>query len=308
VRGSPHIIALGPGLLGASPATAALGRAIDRAARAHASVAVVGEPGTEREAVARAVHERSSRRAAAFVAVRCALLSEREQAEALFGSDREPARIARAHGGTLYLEDVEALARAVQERLAAALALAARSRSDATRGEDFRVVASTTLDLRAEAKRGVFSEKLHVRLSAEGLRIPPLRERGDDVLLLARHDAERQAAALGVRTPDFSAEADAVLRAHRWPGNREELRAAVERAVSGSAGGPIRPLDLALHGASPAWGGPGAQPASLRLAQREREATLAALARAGGTRAAAARLLGVSRSTLYRKLAEHGID
>jgi DNA-binding NtrC family response regulator len=306
---------LGPGLQGSSPAMVALAKEIERAADGDRPVLIHGEPGTELEAAARSLHACSSRAAGPFLTVRCALLDRAQQGELLFGVDEAQGRVTEADGGTLYLEDVEALAEPVQERLVAALALAVRARSGALPSCDFRLVASCAVDLAAEVRRKAFRADLYVRLASAEVAVPSLRSRGHDVLVLARQEAAAWYGE-GAPAPEFSLEADALILVHPWTRNREELRRVVRRAAELAGARPIRPEDLRLEAPSPA-APPGhatpprglrAQPDSLRLADRERQTILAALERSAGSRAAASRELGVSRSTLYRKLKEYGLE
>lgn len=301
---------LPPGLLGSSPAFLDLLGAIERAADGDQAVLISGEPGTERSAVARAIHGRSGRAGRPFASFQCRSVDEARQASELFGEEGTSGRIAEVAGGTLYLEDVEALAASVQERVGAAMVVAARARAGALSAPEFRLLVSTTADLAALVRRKAFRADLYMRVSAAEVGIPPLRDRGEDVVLLARHDVAARAQSLGLPVRDIAAPALHVLRSHPWPGNRDELRRAVERAVESGGEGPIRPSDLALEGS-------GAMPApavgarslgSLRLADLERDAIISALERAGGSRADASRELGISRATLYRRLKELGIE
>jgi DNA-binding NtrC family response regulator len=294
------------GLLGESPAFLGLLADVARAAEGDQPVLVLGEPGTERAAVARALHLGSRRAAGPFAALRCGGLSAAEQANELFGNDGASGRISAAAGGSFHLEDVEALAAPVQERLAAALALASRARLGAVTAPDFRLVASSAVDLGDVVRRQALRADLYLRLTSSELAIPPLRARGEDVLLLARHDLAARAGALGRPPPTLAPDALEALRAHPWPGNRDELRRAVEDALERVDGRVLRRADLALGPASTPP--PTARPNdSLRLIDLEREAILAALERVAGNRSGASRELGISRATLYRKLREHGI-
>jgi DNA-binding NtrC family response regulator len=299
-----------PGLLGSSPAMLALLGTIERVGEGEQPALVTGEPGTERSAVARAVHARSRRAAGPFVTVQCRSLDAGRQASELFGDGGDAGRMAQASGGTLYLEDVEALATSAQERICAALSVSTQVRAGAVFALDFRLVASTTVDLPALVRRKAFRADLYMRLSAAELAVPPLRDRGEDVLLLARHDAGARAQALGIPPCDIAPAALELLRDHPWPGNRDELLRAMERAAESAGAGPIRPSDLALEsaGAAPVARVAPGQMGSLRLADVERDAILSALERSSGSRSAASRELGISRATLYRRLKELEIE
>lgn len=300
-----------PWVAGTSAAVLGLARDVEAAAEGDRPVLLLGEPGTERDAVARLVHERSRRAAGPFLTIRCGLLTAQQQEELIFGAGAGAGagRLVEAASGTLYLEDVEALSPAAQERLVAALALAARGRSSGVAASDFRLVASTTLDLAGLVRRKRFAAELYMRLASAEVQVPPLRARGADVLLLARSELAAMAGPAGPAA--LGREAEAALLAHPWPGNLEELRQALRRAVEASGGAPLeaRHLTLGTSGAPPRPAGPltpGGD--TLRLADRERDLILAALEQAAGDRSAASRALGVSRSTIYRKLKEYGIE
>ncbi len=301
--------AAGPGLAGASPALRALADEVEVAAEGDRPVLIHGEPGTERAVAARLVHARSRRAAGPCLTIRCGLLTPAQQEEAIFGGEGGGGRLAEAASGSLYLEDVEALAPPAQERLVAALALAARGRSGGVPATDFRLIASTTADLPVLVRRRRFAADLYMRLAAAELHVPPLRARGEDLLALARQEL----AEVTGGDATLSRDAEAALLAHGWPGNLEELRQVLRRAVEASGGGLVAPRHLALGSPGapatkpPASGGPGEGDA-LTLADRERQAILAALEQSAGDRTAASRALGVSRSTIYRKLKEYGLE
>lgn len=301
---------LPPGLLGSSPAMLELLHAIERVGEADEPALITGEPGTERSAIARGIHARSRRAAGPFATVQCRSLDGARQATGLFGQGGAAGRVADAAGGTLYLEDVEALVPSVQERIVAALAIAERARAGAVTAPEFRLLASTTCELSALVRRRAFRADLYMRLTANEVEVAPLRERGGDVVLLARHDVGVHAQLLGVPPCELTDEALALLRRHTWPGNREELRHAIGRALESAGAGPIRASDLALDGTgmAPATRIAPDRVGSLRLADLERDAILSALERAGGSRSEASRQLGISRTTLYRRLKELDLE
>ncbi len=291
---------LPPGLLGASPAFLAMLSAIDVAATGDRSVLLTGEPGSEFGAVARALHAGSHRAAGPFVPVPC---SAGEAAMFLFGDGTGGGALASAVGGTVHLEEVSSLDAANQERLEAAMAQAVAARTSTSRGLDFRVVASTSQDLSARVREGTFRSGLYLRLATAEVSVPPLRQREDDVLILARHDVAARAPAQG--RPGIERMAQEALRAHGWPGNREELRRTMADALERAGSGPVQAVHLALPAPRGGVGAEAAAEGSRSLAEVERQAVLAALDRAGGNRAAAARYLGISRSTLYAKLRDY---
>ncbi|MCM2334788.1 MAG: sigma-54 dependent transcriptional regulator [Anaeromyxobacteraceae bacterium] len=343
-----------PGLVGESPAMKELVRLVDRVAATDVSVCIHGESGTGKELVARAIHARSSRAAAPFVAVNCAALPEALQASELFGheagaftgaSARRAGGFEQAAGGTLLLDEVADLAPSTQARLLRVLARRAIQRVGSSQElpVDFRLLTATHQDLAAAVRAGRFREDLYFRIMVFELEVPPLRARGQDVALLARHFVAEGAQALRGHPVALSDEAVARLLAHGWPGNVRELRNACQRALVTCDGGRIEPRDLPgrlgrepaltpVAGSLQAWrlgpegaaaeapsavleepaAAPSPTPAApaegvLTLAGMERQAILDALAQFGGNRSRVSKELGIGRTTLYRKLKEYGI-
>ncbi len=291
---------LPPGLLGASAAFLALLSSIDDAAPGDRSVLVTGEPGSEFGAVARAIHAGSHRGTGPFVAVPC---DAGDPGRFLFGPADPPGALVRAAGGTVHLEEVSSLTAPDQGRLEATMAEAVQARVGGAPGADFRVVASSSQDIAALVRAGKFRSGLYFRLATAEVAIPPLRQREGDVLILARHDVAAMPSAQGRGVREIDRQAQEAVRAYGWPGGREELRRTMASAVERAGEGPI----LISHLAIPAGrDGAGVGDVSSRsLAALERGAVLAALDRAGGNRSAAARELGISRSTLYEKLRDY---
>ncbi len=294
-------------LSGESAAMARLREDVERVAAAtHATALVLGESGSGKELVARALHGCSARADGPWVAVNCAALAGPLLEAELFGYVRgsftgaDPAGreglFEQAHGGTLFLDEVGELDPALQAKLLRVLEdrRVRRIGGSGDRAVDVRIVAASNRDVRAEVSRGSFREDLYYRLAVVTLRVPPLRERGDDVWHLARLFL----AELHPRGPiDFDPDAEAALRAHAWPGNVRELRNAVERAVIVCRDARIGVADLALGGHSAA-----AAPAVRPLADAERDLIEAALRQCGGNVSHAAKALGIHRTTLHRKL------
>ena len=291
---------------------------IGLAAGTEATVLVLGETGTGKELVARALHRNSPRAAAPFIAVNCAAIPADLMESELFGhvkgaftgatADRI-GRFREAEGGTLFLDEIGDMPLPTQAKILRALQEREITPVGGTRvmRVDVRIVAATHRDLPAAVAEGRFRKDLWYRLQVLPLALPPLRERLGDVLLLAEHFLRRLGAGAPKRLSPAAAQA---LVAHPWPGNVRELRNAMERAAILCHGGSILPEHLGLDLApSPAgepgidWGGPLAQAVALV----EREMIRRALAETAGNRAEAARRLGLSRQQLYRKLAEHGL-
>ena len=307
-----------PDLIAESPAMRPVLELMERIAPSDANVLVTGEHGTGKEVVARWIHAASPRRDRALVVVNAGGLSEGVFESELFGhvrgaftdakSDRA-GRFELADGGTLFLDEIANITLAQQSRLLRVLQAGELERvgSSQTRRVNVRLVAATNADLRTEVAAGRFREDLLFRLNTIELRLPPLRERREDILPLAQYFLRRHAARYGKTRSGFSEEALRLLRGYEWPGNVRELDHAVERAVLLSRLETVEAADLAL---APPAGAPArrpgeAQPASLE--ELERDAIRQALARHDGNVSLAARALGLSRSALYRRLQRHGL-
>ncbi|HEU4435363.1 MAG TPA: sigma-54 dependent transcriptional regulator [Pyrinomonadaceae bacterium] len=222
----------------------ALKRAVgetQRVAQTEATVLLLGESGTGKELFARAVHHLSSRRDKPFVAINCAAIPETLIENELFGhergaftgaSDRRQGKFELAAGGTVFLDEIGELPVAVQGKLLRAIEekVVDRIGGRAPVAVDVRVVAATNKDLKAAVENGEFRGDLFFRLAVFPIEIPPLRDRGDDVVLLARHFAAEIGKELRGREAQISPEAESALRQHRWPGNVRELANAIERA------------------------------------------------------------------------------
>ena len=315
------------GMVAASEAMRELDRQVRRVAPQKTTVLVTGESGTGKELVARALHERSPRASFPFVAVNCGAIPEALIESELFGHVRgaftdavrnKKGLAAEADGGTLFLDEIGELPLALQPKLLRFLQEEEVRPVGDTRSRkvDVRVVAATARDLKAAVGDGRFREDLYWRLAVVPLKVPPLRERPEDVVPLAEHFLARRAA-LRPELPglSLSEEARAALVAYRWPGNVRELEHAVERAVVMCEDGTIRAADLPDEiRARPAAGAVAAAPApgadlSIKRASRELEATLirAALERTGGNRTKAAELLEISYGALLYKIRDYGI-
>ena len=280
-------------------------------------VLVTGESGTGKELVAQFVHERSGRRGP-LVAVNCAALPAELVESELFGHVRgaftgaqadRAGRFERADGGTLFLDEVGDVPASVQVKLLRILQSGEYERvgDDRTRRTDVRVVAATNRDLEAALREGTFREDLYYRIAGVRVRLPPLRERPGDVVLLAEHLGTRYAKAAGRPRPAWSDAALAALAAYRWPGNVRELQNAVERAVVLAKGGPIEPRHLPeeiREAEGPAAGT--ADDAGLSLEEVERRHVVRVLARSKDYEEAA-RTLGIDKATLWRKRKRYGL-
>jgi two-component system response regulator HydG len=296
-------------ILGRSKAMQIVFEQIGAIAASDATVLILGESGTGKELVARAIHQRSARRDRPFVPVNCAAIPENLLESELFGHEkgaftgadrRRRGLFVEADGGTLFLDEVGDLSLALQAKLLRAL----QERSIRPVGGqqdirlDLRVISATHRDLPALVQQARFREDLYYRLAVLPLRLPTLRERSDDILMLAAHFLERTASTLKKPLEGFDAEASAWLLSHRWPGNVRELENVVERAATLAPGPHITLKDLHVEFVAPQAAGT-ARPT---LADLEIDYIRRVVAEAGGDKRAAARLLGVSVRTLQRKL------
>ncbi|HYB47167.1 MAG TPA: sigma 54-interacting transcriptional regulator [Streptosporangiaceae bacterium] len=312
-------------ILGRSPLLReALARAA-QVARTEASVLLTGESGTGKELVARAIHHASPRSEGPFVAVNCAALPDTLLESELFGHERgaftgadrqKPGRFELAAGGTLFLDEIGDLSAAVQVKLLRVLQEREYQRvgGTVTLKADVRLIAATNRDLSAEMAAGRFRSDLFYRLSVFGVHLPPLRERGDDVLLLADHFIRTLGPQMGKADLTLSRDACELLRRHSWPGNIRELQNAIERALITSEGTLITAAHLAIpSGSQPAAPPPQAAPpppagATGSLQDLERAAIIEALQRTHGQKSRAAALLGLTRFQLYTRLKRYHID
>jgi DNA-binding NtrC family response regulator len=297
-------------LVGRSPAMERLFALIERVAPTRATVLITGETGTGKELVARAIHELSGRAARPFVPVNCSALPETLLESELFGHVKgsftgaiasRRGLVEEAHGGTLFLDEIATISPLIQVKLLRVLQDRMVTRIGGTQPTmvDFRLVAATNASLAAEVAAGRFREDLYYRLDVFGLTVPPLRERREDIPLLAEHFRARYARESGCDAPPFGARALERMMAYGWPGNVRELENAVERAVVLHGGGRTLPFEPP-SGAEAAPRGASTRPRTLDAVEREH--ILGALEAAHGNRLRAALALGIDRCTLHRKL------
>jgi DNA-binding NtrC family response regulator len=299
------------GILGESEPMQRVFRAIRKAAATSATVLISGESGTGKELVARAVHYSGPRAAASFVPVNCGGIPEGLLESELFGYVKGAFTGAResragffqvADGGTIFLDEIGEMSLAMQVKFLRVLEDKAvyMVGSPRARQVDVRVLASTNRDLRALVERGQFREDLYFRLNVLAIDLPPLRDRGDDLLVLVQHFAKRFAGELGRTVPRFSDAALHVLKnQYHWPGNVRELENVIHRLVVMTEGEIIDVPDLpALMRFSALSKTDLARP----LAEVEAEYIRNVLSSVGGNRTRAAQVLGIDRKTLQRRL------
>jgi len=300
-----------------------------KVASAETTVLLTGESGTGKEVVARFVHSSSPRASGPFVAINCAALPDTLLESELFGFERgafsgahaaKPGRIEAAQGGVLFLDEVGETSPSVQAKLLRVLQEREFQRLGGSRPQraDVRVVAATNRDLAAAMARGTFREDLFYRLAVFEIRLPPLRERPDDILPLAGAFLEEIGAELGRPAAGISRDAMEALLGYRWPGNVRELRNVLERASILSGGGLIThehlivpaPRSPASAPSSPERAGTVSPPRATRapsLADLERDAIERALVEARYNKSRAARALGLTRGQLYGRLRRLGM-
>jgi DNA-binding NtrC family response regulator len=305
-------------ILGESKAIQDLRDAIARVGPSEARVLIEGESGTGKELVARAIHETSARRDAAFVVVNCAAIPSELFESELFGhkrgaftgaAQRRPGLIELAEGGTLFLDEVGELPLSMQPALLRVVQFGEYRPLGAERLEcaDVRFLTATNRDLQTAIDRGDFREDLYHRIAPLAIHVPPLRERGDDVCLLANHMlASHNANQASGRGKTFSESALARLQAHEWTGNVRELENVVVRLVTLVEGERIDAIDVEQH-LSPMGKRSGVGLPSLDLETLERSAIVQALTRHDGNRGRAAAELGVATKALYNKIRHHSI-
>jgi transcriptional regulator with GAF, ATPase, and Fis domain len=305
-------------IIGCSPLLREALARVAQVARTEATVLITGESGTGKELVARAIHYASPRAEGPLVAVNCAALPETLLESELFGHERgaftgadrqKPGRFELAAGGTLFLDEIGDLAAPVQVKLLRVLQEREYQRvgGTATLKADVRLIAATNRDLAAELAAGRFRSDLFYRLNVFTVHLPPLRERGDDVLLLAEQFIRDLSARMGMSDVTLSRDAADVLRRQPWPGNIRELQNAIERALITCEGTLITAAHLGLRRGSddlvapPSPVSPPAGPSG-SLQELQRAAILDVLRRTHGHKSRAAAILGITRFQLYARL------
>src|SRR5579885_783098 len=315
-------------IVGSSPDMVKIFKTIGQVARTPATVLVTGETGTGKELMAEAIHNASDRRRGPLVKVNCAALPETLSESELFGHEKgsftsavaqRKGRFELAHGGTIFLDEIGEITLGMQKKLLRVLQEKEFERVGGTETVkvNVRVIAATNKDLSREVAEGRFREDLYYRLNVITIDMPPLRERGDDIILLTEHFLDKHRFSPGAPPARISEEAMARLVAHDWPGNVRELEHTIQRAVVLSRGKVITPEHLVL---TPSIDEAAGRPEERRLseatealargltfaeavAEFERELVAEAVRRANGDEAAAAAALGIDLATLRARLA-----
>jgi transcriptional regulator with PAS, ATPase and Fis domain len=304
-------------MVGGAPAMRELFDFIARLAPYPTTALVMGESGTGKELVAHAIHRLSPRSQRPLVVCNCTTLAPTLIETELFGhvrgaftgADRDRKGLFEAaHGGTIFLDEIGDLTLSAQAKLLRVLEEREIRRVGSTEATpvDVRVIAATNRDLATLVAAGEFRDDLYYRLNVGTVLLPPLRDRLEDLDALVRHFIVRCNHRLGRGVTGISSDALGLLGRHTWPGNVRELANVIERAIVAATGNILLPQHLPSQlrftraASQPA-------PAALTLEAAERDQILKALGAAGGKRIEAAKLLGLSRRTLYRKLDRHGI-
>ena len=324
-------------IVGSSDALSDVLVKVEQVAATNSTVLLRGETGTGKELVAHAVHINSPRADKPFVRVNCAALAPGVLESELFGHEkgaftgaiaRRSGRFELANGGTLFLDEVGDLPMEVQIKLLRSLQEREFERVGGaeTIRVDVRVVSATNRNLEAMIEDGTFREDLYYRLNVFPIHLPPLRDRADDLEVLANHFIAKFARNTNRTVRGMSAAASAKLRTYGWPGNVRELENIIERAMILVKGEFIEPDDLAFARRHPSASGShqtvqvataapaassdarGTQPLSVRLLEEEKREIASAIERSAGNIAQAARALGINRSTLYYRMRKHGLE
>jgi len=307
-------------IVGESASLRAVLEMVRQVAHGDTTVLILGETGSGKELIARAIHEESYRSGGPFVIVNCASMPEALLESELFGHEKgaftgavaaKTGRFELAHHGTLFLDEVGELGLAIQTKLLRAVENKVFDRVGGTKpvSVDVRILAATNRDLARMVQEGTFRQDLYYRLAVVPISVPPLRERQDDIPRLAVHFLEGLGRDIGRRLPRLSDQALKLMIAYHWPGNVRELKNAMERAILLNRTGVIEPDDLppSITGAAigPTADGVPVLPMDAAVRAAERRAIREAMRLADGVKSKAAEILGISRPTLDKKLKEY---
>lgn len=330
-RPEPRPVAPGPVILGEDPTLRQVVELSATVAPARATILIVGEQGTGKTLIARSIHQQSGRRDQPFLEVSCAGIDELGLERELFGqkfdgeSSERPGRIARAHLGTLLLDEVAALSPALQARLLRVLVDGEFEPLGSTQpiGVDVRFILATRENLPALVEQGKFRRDLLERINDVCLKLPPLRQRGQDILRLAGHFLDRFARDYAKPVVGLTPDAQELLLRHDWPGNVRELESVIQRGVALSQGTRVTSANLAV-GIAPARGARpspyntprhhhyqpglnGLRPLKEALEEPEKQIIIQALRALNWNRQETARVLDINRTTLYKKMKKYGL-
>jgi DNA-binding NtrC family response regulator len=323
------LIHQGPVILGEDPTLRQAVELASTVASARATVLIIGEQGTGKTLIARAIHQQSSRRDQPFLEVSCSGIDDLGLERELFGQKFEgsdgserPGRLARAHRGTILLDEVSALSPSIQSRLLRVLLDGEFEPLGSSQSQpiDVRFVLSTRENLPSLVEQGKFRRELYDRINDVCLKLPPLRQRGHDILRLAEHFRERFASDFAKPVTGFSPDAVELLSRHDWPGNVRELESVIQRGVALSQGAKVTSVNLAV-GLGPGrttrppsytpkphlHTGLGLRPLKEALEEPEKQIIIQALRALNWNRQETARILDINRTTLYKKMKKYGL-
>ncbi|QOY87602.1 sigma-54-dependent transcriptional regulator [Paludibaculum fermentans] len=318
-------------IIGSGPKMQEILASVLRVGPMRTTVLLCGESGVGKDLIARAIHHHSPRSAHPFVKINCTAIPENLMESELFGYEKgaftgaatsKPGKFEQAEGGTVFLDEIGDVPTAVQVKLLRILQEREFERlgSNKTRQIDVRVIAATNVDLRRALEEGNFREDLYYRLNVFPLTIPPLRERAEDIPVLAENFLRKFARELGSQVEGISEAASQKLMAYHWPGNVRELENAIERSLLYATGTQLQPEDIRLDHAprravpGSAGNGNGSAivndflPEGVSLEEHEQQLIREALRRAAGNKSQAARLLGLSRNALRYRLSQMGLE
>jgi DNA-binding NtrC family response regulator len=305
-------------LIGKSRAMQEVFSLIEQVAGSRSTVMIYGKSGTGKELVAKAVHYNSPRSTKAFIAVNCAAIPAELLESELFGHEKgaftgaiatKVGKFELATGGTLFLDEVGSMRLDLQAKILRALQEREVERVGGTRTIkiDVRVIAATNRDLKKAVEEGVFREDLYYRLNVVPITLPDLKDRQEDIPLLANHFVQKFAQESNPNIREVAKEAMAILMSHSWPGNVRELENVIERAVTLGRGPAIQPGDLPPHLVGVTNPLERAQAKESTLEDLERDYIAMILRRTKGHQIRAASILGIDRRTLYRKIRRYGL-
>jgi two-component system response regulator HydG len=308
-------------IIAASPAMVGILETVRRIAPSNLPVLIEGESGSGKELLAAAIHNNSRRRLSRFVALNCAGLSESLLEDELFGhvkgaytgaTDERQGRFEYAHEGTMMLDEVGDMPMPMQAKLLRVLENGEVIRVGANEPihVDVRIISATNTDLRQRVKDKRFREDLYFRLNGATLRVPPLRQRREDIPRLIDHFIAQANRSQGAKVTGIAPEARRALMAFDWPGNVRQLRNVVENMVVLAGEGKLTPADLPadLRSAAQDAAGRMADLAGVSIEQAEKQLILNTLKMVAGNRQQAAAILGIGERTLYRKIKEYGLS
>ena len=301
-------------MVGKCPRMLEVKRQIARVAVTDANVLITGENGTGKDVAAHALHELSARSGRPFVCIDLGCIPETLFESELFGYEKgaftdartqKEGRVETADGGTLFLDEIGNLSAQAQQKLLTVIEkrVVTRIGSNKSRNVDVRLVCATNADLYAKVRNGGFRQDLLYRINTIELHLPPLRERGSDIILLAEHFVRMMAAKYGKEVPTLAESAKQKLLRHTWPGNIRELQHSMERAIVLSGNAVLEAEDIPLETGRQSAVASGI----MTLEELERKAIARAVAASDGNLTRAAELLGITRFALYRKIEKLGI-